>query len=359
MILIVDDDKDITLHLSELLLSGGYQCTTFNDAPSALEFLKQNQPSLIISDIVMPGMSGFVFREHIFRDHPHWTIPFIFLSGMDSEESIIKGLDSGADDYLLKPFNDKVILAKVKALLRRHKKYTEPVFHGNLSNLPFTRLLQFCESQGVTGSLEIRTGNSNFEIPLIRGEVDFDNIVNSDVIFEKLTDTASGFFFIKARTPDFSEIESAVSGEFPVTQIEKPMGMLSGINSGKGIIQIQTEYSSYPEPQIITIVVHNGKTVFKKAEKALDISRDVLEEKIRQQHVFVENDITIRLEKVIVAKQPELTPSFGDLFETGLDHYIKGEYKKALEVWTRAKELDSENKILNINLEIVRKKVSS
>ena len=115
-ILIVDDDAEIRLLLKELLSRAGFQVTEAGDGRSALRQLFETPPALVILDVTMPEMDGYQTLERI-RDLS--DVPVIMLTARTQELERVRGLASGADDYVAKPFGRQELLARVQALLRR------------------------------------------------------------------------------------------------------------------------------------------------------------------------------------------------------------------------------------------------
>ncbi|MDX8345204.1 response regulator transcription factor [Rossellomorea sp. YZS02] len=117
-ILIVDDEARM-LNLIELFLKPhGYSCLKTNNGHEAIQHLKKGEFDLLLLDIMMPEMSGWEVCEKI---RTFSSIPIIMLTARDTKADLIRGLELGADDYLTKPFDEEVLLAKIKATLRRHK----------------------------------------------------------------------------------------------------------------------------------------------------------------------------------------------------------------------------------------------
>ncbi|MDF7667238.1 response regulator [Orbaceae bacterium ESL0727] len=114
-LLIVDDDTDITLLLKELLELEGFQVETANNGIEALTKFDETI-DLILLDIMMPEVNGFSVLSQL---RSKCTVPVIFLTAKDDECDKVIGLELGADDYVLKPFNDKELVARIRALLRR------------------------------------------------------------------------------------------------------------------------------------------------------------------------------------------------------------------------------------------------
>ncbi len=114
-LLIVDDDLEIASLLCELLELEGFTVEIANNGIEALEKF-DDSIDLVLLDIMMPEMNGFSVLSQL---RSKFTVPVIFLTAKDSEFDKINGLELGADDYILKPFNDKELIARINALLRR------------------------------------------------------------------------------------------------------------------------------------------------------------------------------------------------------------------------------------------------
>ena len=118
-ILIADDEPDILEIIQFNLQAEGYEVVTAKNGDEAIEAAKKNQPDLIILDIMMPGKNG-IDVCNILRMQPAFQDTLIvFLSALSDEGTEIRGLETGADDYLTKPISPKILLSKVNALFRR------------------------------------------------------------------------------------------------------------------------------------------------------------------------------------------------------------------------------------------------
>jgi two-component system, OmpR family, response regulator ChvI len=115
-IALVDDDKNILASVSMLLEQEGYHVRTFSDGAAALTALTTNPPDLAILDIKMPRMDGL---ELLRRLRQAQDLPVIFLTSKDEEIDELMGLNAGADDYIRKPFSQRLLLERVRAVLRR------------------------------------------------------------------------------------------------------------------------------------------------------------------------------------------------------------------------------------------------
>lgn len=118
-ILIADDEPDILEIIQYNLQAEGYQVVTAKNGNEAIDMAKKHQPDLIILDIMMPGKNGIEVCN-ILRLQPAFNQTLIvFLTALSDEGTEIKGLETGADDYLTKPVSPKVLVSKVNALFRR------------------------------------------------------------------------------------------------------------------------------------------------------------------------------------------------------------------------------------------------
>ncbi len=115
-ILVVDDDTLLRRSLSLQLEQAGFRASTAASAEDALALAKRDPPDLILLDVGLPGMDGLEALRHFQRDS---DVPVIFVTARRRELDTILGLELGADDYITKPFNPDVLLAHVKAVLRR------------------------------------------------------------------------------------------------------------------------------------------------------------------------------------------------------------------------------------------------
>ncbi len=134
-ILIVEDEPAIVKMLSSALERSGYQVKSARDGRSALQQLKNTPFDLIILDIAMPRMDGW---EALRRIRAISNVPVIMLTGQDADQDQVRGLETGADDYITKPASIAVIRARVRATLRRDRQpqhLAEEVLHFNNGHL--------------------------------------------------------------------------------------------------------------------------------------------------------------------------------------------------------------------------------
>ena len=123
-ILIVDDDENIANLISLYLTKECYETRIEHDGQSALDAFKEYAPNLILLDIMLPGLDGYEVCREIRRES---KVPIIMLSAKTEVFDKVLGLELGADDYIIKPFDSKELVARVKAGLRRYTEAPAPV----------------------------------------------------------------------------------------------------------------------------------------------------------------------------------------------------------------------------------------
>jgi len=127
-ILIIEDDADIAESLHYNFKREGFRSTIAESGEKGLRIAldEKNTPSLIILDLMLPGMSGMELCRRLRREPLTENTPVIMLTAKAAETDKIAGLDTGADDYIVKPFSVKEVIARVRAVLRRAEKETAP-----------------------------------------------------------------------------------------------------------------------------------------------------------------------------------------------------------------------------------------
>lgn len=131
-VLVVEDDVDVRAVVVMILDNAGYDVVAVADGLSAIERLERDGPSLVLLDVMMPGISGI---ETLSRIRTSSTVPVILLTALGDERNKVRGLELGADDYVVKPFSPAELLARVHALLRRSRLAVTPpavIEHGGL-----------------------------------------------------------------------------------------------------------------------------------------------------------------------------------------------------------------------------------
>jgi DNA-binding response OmpR family regulator len=122
-ILIVEDDPHIAALLNRMLQEAGYETMVAFDGKMAMALYDSIRPNLVITDLVMPHVGGKELCQYI-RSKNHGAL-IIMLTALSSTDDVVQGLDSGADDYMVKPFRIPELLARVRALLRRTEQTEE------------------------------------------------------------------------------------------------------------------------------------------------------------------------------------------------------------------------------------------
>jgi DNA-binding response OmpR family regulator len=124
-ILFVEDDERIALLVRDGLTENGYAVTLAYDGEYGKKLVLQNDYDLIICDIILPKINGVDLCKQIRTINP--AVPIILLTALNTTDDIVEGFDAGADDYLTKPFDFRVLLARVRALLNRKERKNEPL----------------------------------------------------------------------------------------------------------------------------------------------------------------------------------------------------------------------------------------
>jgi two-component system response regulator MprA len=175
-LLVVDDDPEILSFLKRGLTYEGYDVDTASDGTEALAKAREAEPDLVILDVMMPGIDGLEVSRRLRQAS---KVPIIMLTAKGTVTDRVKGLDSGADDYLVKPFSFDELLARVRALLRRSQPTAGDV-------------LRFMDLSLDTATREVKRGND--VIQLTAQEFDLlelflrhpRQVLRRDVIYEKV-----------------------------------------------------------------------------------------------------------------------------------------------------------------------------
>ena len=154
-ILVADDDLELSGLIAFALRQGGFTVVEAPDGPSALQAISNESPDLVILDVNMPRLNGF---EVLAKLRAFSRVPVLMLTVLASEDDQVRGLDLGADDYLVKPFSPRTLLARVRALLRRGgSEKPGAIEAGSIKLDPLTQSVRVGEGSDVrlTG-LEVR-----------------------------------------------------------------------------------------------------------------------------------------------------------------------------------------------------------
>lgn len=193
-IFLVDDEQHIIDLATMYLEQEGWRVTSATDGAVALQRILEEEPSLVVLDLMLPGLDGW---EVCRRVRAQSDVPIIMLTARADDIDKIVGLELGADDYMTKPFNPRELVARVKAILRRAEKRAapaasdQPLTIGNLRIYPERRLVRVDDRQ-----VDLRM--KEFDLLLTLAE-------NRGIVFsrEKLLDVVWGFDFAgETRTVD-------------------------------------------------------------------------------------------------------------------------------------------------------------
>ena len=129
-LLLIDDDPNLILLVKDYLEFRGYSVITAENGREALDILTGNSPDMIICDVMMPEMDGYAFVEHV-RSNPEteW-IPVLFLSAKGQSQDRVKGLNTGADVYMVKPFEPEELVAQVESSLKQASRLIRQQVRG-------------------------------------------------------------------------------------------------------------------------------------------------------------------------------------------------------------------------------------
>jgi len=150
-ILIIEDDADIAEGLHYNLKREGFRTTIAESGEKGLRLAldERSTPSLIILDLMLPGMTGMELCRRLRREPLTENTPVIMLTAKAAETDKIAGLETGADDYIIKPFSVKEVIARVRAVLRRSEKETAPKYEDSRLSVDFADMRVICEGRDV------------------------------------------------------------------------------------------------------------------------------------------------------------------------------------------------------------------
>jgi two-component system phosphate regulon response regulator PhoB len=157
-ILLVEDEPAIQELIAANLMRAGHHVVRAGDAETAQRIVRDALPDLVLLDWMLPGMSGVEFAKRLRSEERTRSIPLIMLTARGEETDKVLGLESGADDYITKPFSPRELVARIKAVLRRRAPETteDPVDLGGLRLDPATHRLTASGSPVTLGPTEFR-----------------------------------------------------------------------------------------------------------------------------------------------------------------------------------------------------------
>lgn len=175
-VLVVEDERDISNALIKLLKMNNYSCDAAYDGEEALDYLAYDEYDAVILDIMMPKKNGIEVLKEIRSNNNN--VPVLMLTAKSELDDKVKGLDSGADDYLTKPFSFKELLARIRAITRRKT--------ANIKTLSFLDVILDNKTFELkSGEKAIRLGSKEYQIMelLITSP---NNVITSESLIEKV-----------------------------------------------------------------------------------------------------------------------------------------------------------------------------
>jgi two-component system response regulator MprA len=158
-VLVVDDDERVAASLRRSLEYAGYRVSVAHDGPAALAALHRERPALVVLDVLLPGIDGYGVCRALRADPAIADLMVLMLTARDATPDRVAGLDAGADDYLVKPFDHDELLARVRALLRR-RPAAAPAGRLRLADLTLD-----------PGTREVRRGSRTVELTALEFEL--------------------------------------------------------------------------------------------------------------------------------------------------------------------------------------------
>jgi len=241
-ILLIEDNKDVRENTAEILALANYEVSTAEDGKKGLEMAKHIQPDVIICDIMMPGLTGYDVLQQLNADKTMASTPFIFLTAKTERIDVRKGMNLGADDYLMKPFEEHELLDAIASRLKKYH-FLKKEFSKDLEGM-----YQFFDEVSVQGGMESLSEDRNL--------VTFHK---KDYIFME-GNTANTLYFIqKGAIKTYKTTESGkclVTGFFGPGQFVGQLSLLTnnGTYRDTAIVLEQTEVFEIPKADFTTLL---------------------------------------------------------------------------------------------------------
>jgi DNA-binding response OmpR family regulator len=278
-IIMLDDDEQLLSLARRALTPPEFEFFGFGDARDALMRLHEIRPELIVCDVAMPAMDGPSFLRVVKRSQVLRNVPFIFLSGLDSEKEILGLLEQGADDFVSKPFPILRLVGKIKATLRLAERFAgaeqrQYTLEGDVGPAGTIPLLKFCEDFRLTGRLSVDSSGRRFWGDFQGGELQRCGVEPEEKeadALDVLLAVTQGSYRIEQQPMDAAalrELESRVGaaraeGGRAAREGPPPLpgGRLSMVEVEGQKLQIQTEGENRPNFAVTTVVVRDGQVI--------------------------------------------------------------------------------------------------
>ena len=211
-ILLIDDDEDILFLVEKSFTQAGHGVVSSSDPRRALPLARNGRFDAIVLDVMMPKISGWNLLEHIRNEPATRSLPVVLLTALSSVSDRVRGLRSGADDYLTKPFEPEELIARVEGLLQRR---AEPVaaLQGQLAVQSVQEVLQQLEQGRKTGRLTIASEGASGVVELSRGMIlsaSHGHLAGEEAVLALLERNAGSFAFHPGE-PEASAVSPAPS----------------------------------------------------------------------------------------------------------------------------------------------------
>lgn len=343
LIYCIDDSKD-DLFLIEAFLKDKYHLKCFIDAKSALIELDNEEPDIILCDVMMPEIDGFEFAKNYRELYSYRDTAIVFLSSLDDPEKISQLLNDGAHDYLSKPISEKVLLAKIEKTLKfvQEKRNQKTII--DLVNADREKIIKLVSSEFYNTKITFIDKDIYESYEIIEGKMD-----------EEIKKKISNYHgkVILSQTP----IEKEKFYKKIVQPSIKGKGLISKISLKDKVITIQTEVANYPYLHIQSIADLGGKIIDKLTMKIeADIDETTISRNIQELHNSLENKIKEKISSKLSEPKKDVR-DFNVLLEEGFELYRSGKLKEALDIWFEAKKIKPDDKILEVNIDILQKKI--
>jgi DNA-binding response OmpR family regulator len=289
VIAVVDDDALQRAMLCDALAEQGFEVEPFPGAAAALAGLTGAAPELVVSDVVMPGMDGLAFRRAYAERFPARRTPFLLLSARGSDADQVRGLEAGADDYLVKPVAPALLAAKVRACLRRAALPPAAPVRAGPDDRPFAQVVEFCEAQGFSGHVEVVVEGRKEAVAFRDGRVERGGPERAAVV-DRLLAVPRGFFLFRPQAVEQVAAPPEGAGE------GGPAVRRSALWAGGRRLRVETEVSPGPRASVVSVAVLEGRTVFKRSSAARPGGAAG---QVEAQHAAVEADLAARLSALV------------------------------------------------------------
>ncbi len=351
-ILLVDNDKASLVEMASTLTEAGFRIFSASSLSEAMELAAKKEPSIIIAEIAVPDLDGLELQKVYFERFVFRLTPFIFLSSVNDPAIIVRGLENGAFDVLVKPVHPAVLKAKVRRWLEIREQIQLASYGGSFEGNQFARVLNFCRRRKLNGLLVVTSSTETVHLKLIKGEAE--ELASDPALMDRIYGMSRGRFWIMLQVS--RELAGKVIRSVSALGSAQQRGFLSSLKVGGKLYEIQTELLVKPEPRIQSSVFIKGQLLDNQDDPIdLPITINDLESKILRLHRKVE--AKVRKEGEARGKKAVREIIDGSLFETGFDAFEAGDYPKAIAVWSEALRKKPTSQFLTIHIQLARQRL--